>query len=275
MSLLYSNNRAKTSENVYKEFLNWGLEIGQIDWYNKLTVDNFSSGGTFMKKMKVSAIMVPLAAAGCFLRRLVYMTAVDAKNLIISGHPAVTALWVLTAAALVLAVAISWKQKGNSLAGANSLSFLGHGILATGMALAALLNPIVAPGVLGSLWKVLALAGAVCLLPAGFDRMRGKSPFFAFYAVPALFFLVNVVAHYQIWCSNPQFTDYAFALLGSVMLALHSYQMAALSLEEGNQKILVLTGLAAVYLCAAELFGSIHPYLYLGGALFALTNLET
>ena len=59
-----------------------------------------------MKKMKISAIMVPLAAVGFFLRRLVYMTAVDAKNLIISGHPAVTALWVLTAAALVLAAVV-------------------------------------------------------------------------------------------------------------------------------------------------------------------------
>ena len=227
-----------------------------------------------MKNVKFSAIMVPLAAAGFFLRRLVYLVAVDEKNLIMSGHPAVIALWMLTAAALVLAVFGGWKQKGQSLSQDLPLAFLGHGMLAVGMLLAGFLNPIRAPGVLGTLWKVLAMGSAVCLLLAGFDRLRRKTPFFALYAVPALFFVVNVVAHYQLWCANPQFTDYAFALLGSVMLALHSYQLAAVSLNEGKKEILVMTALGAVYLCSTEIFGSGYPYLYLGGTLFCLTNLD-
>ena len=36
--------------------------------------------------------------------------------------------------------------------------------------------------------------------------------------------------------------------------------------------MLVLTGLAAVYLCGAELAQCLYPYLYIGGALFCLTN---
>ena len=227
-----------------------------------------------MKNKKWPFVLVPLAAAGFFLRRTVYLTAVDAKNLIISGHPAVVALWVLTAVALALAAFAGWKQKEGAMPDANPMAFVGHGLLAAGMVLAVLLNPVRAPGILGLLWKVLAVAGALCLVPAGFDRMRGRKPFFGLYAVPSLFFLVNVVAHYQTWCSNPQFTDYAFALLGSVTLALHSYQLAAASLDEEKMQILTMTGLAAVYLCGAAIPASAYPALYLGGALFALTNLK-
>lgn len=227
-----------------------------------------------MKKLAASAAFVPLAVLGFLLRRAVYLTAVDEKNLIVSGHPALIALWAVTAAVLALAVFVGWKHRNDTLAEKNAPAFLGHGMLAAGMALAGLLNPLSAPGILGLLWKVLALLSAVCLLAAGFARMGGKKPFFAFYAAPALFFVVNVVAHYQIWCSNPQFTDYAFALLGSVMLALHSYQLAAASLEEGKTEVLVMTGLAAAYLCGTEITGSACPYLYLGGALFVLTNLK-
>lgn len=226
-----------------------------------------------MKKMKCSAIMTALAAAGFILRRLVYLTAVDGKNLIVSGHPALVALWVLTAAALAVAVFGSWKQTGTEISFAShGPAFIGHGMLAVAAAMTVLLNYAPMPGLMGQLWNILGFATAVCLLPAGFERMRGKKPFFALYIPPCLFFVVHVVAHYQLWCSNPQFTDYAFALLASVALALHCYQLTAFSAETGNKRMLVMTALAAVYLCGAELAAGGYPYLYLCGALFCLTN---
>jgi len=128
-------------------------------------------------------------------------------------------------------------------------------------------------GLVGMLWKFLGLAAPVCLLIAGFGRMQGKRPFFALYIVPCLFFAIHVVAHYQIWCSNPQFTDYAFALLGSVALSLFSYQLSAFCADTGSCRRLHLWGLAAVYLCGAEIPMSAYPYLFFGGILFALTAL--
>ena len=227
-----------------------------------------------MKKVKFPVVMTALAVLGFVLRRLVYMTAVDGKNLIVSGHPVLIALWVLTAAALALAAFSGWKQKASGLSfAAHGPAFLGHSLLGAGIALTVLLNPLPMPGVLGLLWKVFGIVSAVCLLMAGFDRMRGKKPFFALYAPVCLFFAVHVVVHYQIWCSNPQFTDYAFALLASVALSLHSYQLAAFSAEMGEKKMLVCTALAAVYLCGAEMALSVYPYLYLGGILFVLTGL--
>lgn len=227
-----------------------------------------------MKKMKLPAVMAALAAAGFGLRWLVYRTAVDGKNLIIAGHPVVIALWVLTAAALGLAAFAGWKQDQTAMErGADAPAFLGHGLLAVGMAMAVLLNDAPTAGLLGTAWKILGLTGAVCLLVSGFDRMRGKVPFFALYGAPCLFFAVHVVAHYQLWCANPQFTDYAFALLAAVALAVHSYELAADCENLGNRKIFTATALAAVYLCGAEMAAGVYPYLYLGGAVFCLTDL--
>lgn len=224
-----------------------------------------------MGKVKLPAIM-GLAAAGFGLRRLVYRTAVDGKNLITAGHPAVLALWLLTAAALALAAFAGWKRKGPVCFEARPAAFPGHGLLGVAMAMTVMLNPVPMAGLLGLLWKAFGLAGAVCLLLAGFERMRGRQPFFGLYALPSLFFVAHVVAHYQIWCSNPQFTDYAFALLASVMLALHCYQKTALCVGMGGRRILSATALAAVYLCGAEMARSLYPYLYLGGAVFCLTE---
>ena len=227
-----------------------------------------------MKQSKLPGIFGLLAVLGFLLRRAVYAGAVDEKNLIVSGHPALIALWVLTAAVLALAVFAGRKQADCKPGGTKDVSFLGHGILAAGLLLAVFLNPIATPGVLGFLWKSLAVLSAVCLLPAGISRLRGTVPFFALYAAPALFFVVNVVAHYQSWCANPQFTDYSFALLGSVMLALHSYQLAAASLQEESRPVLVSSALAAVFLCAAAMPRSAYAYLYLGGAVFCLTSVK-
>lgn len=226
-----------------------------------------------MKKMKLPAVMAALAVAGFVLRRLVYITAVDEKNLIIAGHPAVIALWVLTALALALAAFAGWKEKNRArIFSACAPAFLGHGLLGVAVLMTVLLNYAPMPGLLGQLWKICGFAAPVCLLAAGFERMRGKIPFFALYIVPCLFFGVHVVAHYQLWCANPQFTDYAFALLGSVALTFCCYQLTAHCVGTGNRQMLVTTALAAVYLCSAELAAGGYPYLYLAAVLFCLTN---
>lgn len=230
-----------------------------------------------MKKMKWPDVVGLLAALGFVLRKLVYAGAVDEKNLIIGGHPFVIALWVLTAAVMVLIGISVWKQEEPEAfrpdGSASSSAFLGSGMLGVGILLTVVLNPSPMAGLLGLIWKVLGWISPVCLLLAGFDRMRGRKPFFALYAAPCVFFAVHVVVHYQIWCSNPQFTDYAFALLGTVALSFFSYQQAACAADCGKRKSLRFLGLAAVYLCAVELPGSMYPYLYFGGILWALTNL--
>ena len=121
-----------------------------------------------MKKMKFPAVVTALAVLGFGLRYLVYRTAVDEKNLITAGHPAVIALWVLTAAALALAAFGSRKQQKSGLDyQAHAPAFLGHGMLGAAILLTVCLNPLPMPGLLGLVWKLLGLAAPVCLLLSG------------------------------------------------------------------------------------------------------------
>lgn len=231
-----------------------------------------------MKKQSLPALAGLLAAAGYFLRRLVYTGAVDEKNLLVRGHPLVLALWVLTAAALaVIAVLALREKKGSELYAENfsqsAAAFFGHGMMAAGVLVTVLLNDAVMPGLLGLLWKWLGWATPVCLLLAGAARLRGKVPFFGFYAVACLFFAVHVVNHYQAWCSNPQLTDYFFALMAMVALTLFAYQQAAFAADSGDRRMLTLLGLGAVYLSGTELAAGAYPYLYIGCILWCLTAL--
>lgn len=224
-----------------------------------------------MKNKYLPVVFAILAFLGFLLRWLVYLTAVDAKNLIISGHPMVIILWILTAAALILTALLSRNAK--PIPPASALSFLGHGLLGVAIAITALLSASPMGGILGLIWKILGLASAPCLLLAGWQRMSVRRPFFALYAPASLFFATHVLTHYQIWCSNPQFTDYAFALLACVALSSHCYHRAASCVEKGHIQMLKFTALAAIFLCGTEMAQSLHPWLYLGGAVFCLTDL--
>lgn len=231
-----------------------------------------------MKKWSLPGAAGILAAAGYFLRRLAYAGAVDEKNLLVRGHPLMLGLWILTAAALVsVAVLALRKEKGSERYAdnfsADAPAFFGHGMMAAAVLVTVLLNDAVMPGRLGLLWKVLGWAAPVGLFLAGFARLRGKVPFFGFYALACLFFAIHVVNHYQAWCSNPQLTDYFFSLMGMVALALFAYQQAAFAADAGERRMLILLGMGAVYLCGTELAASRYPYLYLGGILWCLTGL--
>ena len=100
-----------------------------------------------MKKIKLPVVFVSLAAAGFALRHLVYVVAVDEKNLIVTGHPAVISLWAVTAAALVLAAFAAWKNAGSPMSFAPfAPAFLSHGLLGAAVVMTVLLNPAPMPG---------------------------------------------------------------------------------------------------------------------------------
>lgn len=227
-----------------------------------------------MKQAKQNKFLIPLAAAGFGLRYLVYRYAVDGKNLVISSHPLVIALWVLTVVTLgYLIYAFYRKEETDNPFPVGSAAFFGHGLLGVGMACVVLLNEAPTPGLLGLFWEIFGLAGAVGLLSAGFQRLRGQEAFFGGYGLACLFALVHVVVHYQSWCSNPQLTDYGFDLLGTVALAFATYQLAALAVGLGKKKTLYLAaGCLAFCYAAAMAFGA-YPYLNLGGIFFGLTCL--
>ncbi len=219
--------------------------------------------------------VLPAGAAAMLLRRQLYMTAVDVKGLLVRGTLPGILLTALSAAVFCLVFLAVKKDKGSSLYednySADIPAGLGHVAAAAGIFLLTRGSGI--SGYLGQLWRVLGLAAPVCLVLAGIFRILGKKPFFLLHVIPCVFLMIQLVGSYRQWSSNPQMQDYLFALLASLALMLFAHYTAAFEAGLGNRKMVLGSGLLAVYLCLAELGCTEHPAMYFGGAFWALTGM--
>ena len=172
--------------------------------------------GLDMKKhksgMRLPHVMLVLGTAAMLLRRQLYLTATDAKGLLVRGTPLEIMLMALTAAAGCILVLALKKDTGNSCYEENfSASVpagLGHVAAAAGIFIMVRGTVFGMPGYLGLLWQLLGMAAPVCLILAGILRILGKKPFFLLHVIPCLFLLVHTVGNYRLWSSNPQMQDY-------------------------------------------------------------------
>lgn len=217
--------------------------------------------------------MLLLGAAALVLRKSLYTTCVDAKGLLLRGHPLGLALTALTGAALILAAGLGWKRKNPEAEAGKLLGAFGNAAAGAGILVTVLMGKPAMGNYLESAWYYLGLAAPVCLLLAGAAKAMGKRPFFLLHVMPCLFFLVHIVTRYQLWSSQPQMQDYVFALLGAAALMFFGFYTAALEADCGSPGVRLGMGLSAVYLCMAEVARSSCPGLYLGGMLWVLTEL--
>lgn len=211
------------------------------------------------------------------LRRQLYLTAVDDKNLLLRGTPLEQGLLLLTVGVLIFLLLALRKTAGfgwyEDHYGASILAAVGHVAMALAILYTMLTERPSIMGHMGTAWRWLGLAAPFCLLLAGRARQADEKPFFGLHVEVCMFLIVHIVNHYQLWSSNPQTMDYLFSLLSMIALALFAYYTAAFETDCGNCRMVRLTGLAAVYLCLAELGWSTQPLLYLGGMLWALTSM--
>ncbi len=234
-----------------------------------------------MKKHKsgrgLPLVMLVLGTIAMLLRRQLYLTATDAKGLLVRGTPLEIMLMALTAAVFAIVFLALKNDRGNNCYEENySASIpagLGHVAAATGIFLLVRSTVFAMAGYPAQLWQILGLAAPVCLLLAGIARIFGRKPFFLLHVIPCLFLLVHVVGFYQIWSSNPQMQDYLFALLSILSLVLFAHHTAAFEVGLGNRKLVLGAGLAAVYLCLAEIGWTDFPGFYFGCMFWALTGI--
>ena len=228
------------------------------------------------KQNRLSIGVIVLGCCALVLRRLLYGVAVDVKNLLPVNHPLEIALWVLSAGASLWIVASVWKLDGSAKYEDNFQPSLtaavGHYIAAAGILLTVLL-PWGTVGRLVLLRRVLGVVAAVGLIVAGRCRKAGKCPLFLTHLAVCAFFVVHMLGHYGIWCSNPQLQDYWLDLSASALMALFAFYEAAFDAGMGRRRMQLATGLMAAYLGYAALSGSGYLILYFGCAVWALTDL--
>ena len=232
-----------------------------------------------MKKAMEMGSAGALGLAALVLRCQLYRTAVDEKGLLVKLHPLSIALMILTAVTLLLIYLMVRKQE-------EAVSFadcgprgvpaaLAHAVMAGSILSVVLSGNLRAVGYLATAWKWLGFAAPLCLILAGADRLRGRKASFLLHVVPCLFLVVHIVSHYQSWSGNPQMQDYVFALLGAMALMFFGFYTAAMAAGCGSRRMLLGMGLAAIYLCLAEVAHSAYPRLYLAGMFWVIADLHS
>jgi len=226
---------------------------------------------------KLSVLMLIFGIAALALRKTLYAVAIDAKGLLMRNHPLEITLLALTAVVLIMLLLTLRKLDPSGLSYSSKSAFLSGAIGNTAAGIGILITTLTgAPGMGGALengWSILGLTAPVCMLLAGISRLFRKEPFFLLHVTVCLFFALHIVAHYQLWSSNPQMQDYVFSLLGAMTLMFYGFYTAAREAGYGSLPIQMGMGLAAIYLCLAELARTSCFALYLGGILWVLADL--
>ncbi len=225
------------------------------------------------------ALAVGMGAFALVLRNILYAVAVDGKGLLVPDHPVELALGVLSGAVLAFLAVMVWNLDGSDAYADNfspsRAAFFGHLAAAAGILVTVLTSSPRMTGYLGTAWMVLGRLSPVCLVLAGWKRRKGVQPYFALHLVPALFLVLHIINHYQMWCGDSQLQDYIFEVFGSIGMMFFAFYTACFDVGVGKRRRQLIMGLGAIYLLTAELATSRYPWLYLGGILWAMTDLCT
>lgn len=234
-----------------------------------------------MKKILDSAnlplITLVCGAAGFLLRIWLLATGFDEKGLLISGHPAIWLLGLLSTAMIVFLflgtgrLLEAPKYRFNfpaSLPGG-----VGTVLAAAGILICTLVEAFAGPDPFGI---AVCVAGAITV-PAlcwiGCCRWKGIHPSPVFHVAASIYLLLRLVWMYRQWSSDPQLQDYVFQLLALTCLMLACYNRSAFDANMGTRRAYVFFNLAAVFFCLVSLPGCDSAVFYFSTGVWMLTNL--
>lgn len=217
--------------------------------------------------------MTGLGAVLLELRLLLYMVAVDEKNLLKSGHWAGLLIWAVAAVGLGIAlVAALRSEERKKLYVSGSVAALGDGLFAAAICLC-----VLAMGKPGTLVEIVGMVLGWLSVPAlvwtAVCQVKGKPVFFGCFCVVCGFLALYLVGIYQTWSATPQLQDYFFSMAALVGATLFAYQNAALAEGIGSYRIWFASGLLTIAFGLAAVCGGKPVLLYLGAAVWALTGL--
>lgn len=233
-----------------------------------------------LKNLKINIAALVTAGVGLLglgLLALLYATGVDEKGLLVSGHPLMWVLGLVTVAAVALIFLYCRSRTGSdrfadnfpaSLPGAIGSFAAAVGVLVT--VLTELGSDTSFPGILCT---VLGFASVVSFCVTGMCRLKGQRPLSLYHACVCLYFALTLVCRYRVWSANPQLTDSLFCLLASVCLMLTAYHRAAFDAGIGKRRIFLFFSLLTVMFSIMALWGEDGGFLYLYGGIWAITGI--
>jgi len=231
--------------------------------------------------MKPNVKQLPLLCAGlgiltAVLRLMQASFGTDDKGLLILWHPLDLLVWAVTAAAVILVVLTVRKLDGSNLYadnfGPDAPAAIGCTALMGGIAAVVSVAPnsFIRLEVIRMYLGLLALPA---LLWVGVCRIRGKQPFFLLHGAVCLYLVIHTVSHYQGWCARPLMHSFLDPMAASICLPLCAHYQTAFDVGLGDRRMQLGVGLLGSFFCLAAAAGGEDLMLYLGGAIWMLTNL--
>ena len=233
-----------------------------------------------LKNLKINIAALITAGVGLVglgLLALLYTTCMDEKGLLVSGHPLLWVLGLLTVAAMLLIFLYCRASQGSdrfaecfpkSLPGAIGSFVAAAGALV--VTLTELGQDLTLPGIACT---VLGFLAVVSFCVTGLCRSKGQRPLSVYHGAISLYFALRLVCHYRTWSANPQLTDNLFCILASVCLMLTAYHRAAFDAGIGKRRSFLFFSLLALLLSVMALLGEDSCWLYLCGGIWALTGI--
>lgn len=232
-----------------------------------------------MKNLKLQHLPFFTLAAGLLgmiLQFVLNRSGVDEKGLLVTGHFAGIALYILSAlvlAGLVLAIrGLQNISRYSRLFHPSVYAFAGCILAAAGVVISAILGRLELQDTVTLFVTVFGAVAAVCLVFIGIHRLKGKQPHYLFHAGVTVYLMFQLVALYRHWSPEPQLLLYFFPLLAAVFLMITAYQAACLDAMHGSRRWYVFCNQAAVFFCCLSLFSDYWLF-YLAMGLWAGTNL--
>ena len=226
-----------------------------------------------VKPTHAAALAGVLGAAALALRTALYAVALDEKGLLLRGHPLGILIGLTAAAALaitLLAAANPEHTQGYSA----PIRAIGAFLFSAGIAFSVIAGGFPeAPAALAL--SLLGLAAALALAWSGIQDLKATPGGFLCRVLICIYSALYLVVRYQIWSANPQVQDYVFSVLGCAALALFAYFHAAQEVSPRHPRRYFAAGLLAGYFCLGSVCRAQDPLVFLGAALWALTQSPT
>ena len=211
-----------------------------------------------MKKERFHIVIFCLGILSGCLRWYLYAQGLDGRGLIPQGSLLDLALWLLTAAALVLC----FLSKVPEQQAAKWMTALGMYFLAFGLLFSTRELHQGYPGLLAVI-RFLSLLSAALLTVGGTLVFQGKTLSWLWLPV-CLTFIVRLVGAYQTWSRDPQMQDFLLPLLAGLCLAAAAYRRGAEALGLPKSPWTYRFAMAAMYLCLAAAGGPDSYYIPCG-----------
>ena len=199
----------------------------------------------------------------------------DKKGLFVAAHPAITALFILTALTLlVLFLGVRKLEETmpyGKLFRPSVSAMAGCFVAAAGILVTDVYEMFFRTGDMITFLSCLAgIPAAGCLVFLGFCRKQGKRPHPLFHCCVTVYLMLHLISQYRGWSSEPQLIVYSFPMLASVFLMLSLYYRTTLDAGTKKRKSFLFFNYGALFFCCIALCES-NPIFYATMALYAAT----